>query len=72
MSLPKKARWILREPDPEQLLSVAGQSPELPALLQRLLALLGTRMSVLQAGLVILDPDGGVAHPPVHLAQFHP
>ncbi len=35
----KSARWILREPDPEQLLYVEQQAPELPPILQRLLAL---------------------------------
>ena len=41
MSLPKKTRWILRKPDADQLLAVMEQAPELPLLLQRLLALRG-------------------------------
>lgn len=41
MSLPKKTRWILREPDGEHLRKIKQQAQELPPLLQRLLALRG-------------------------------
>jgi single-stranded-DNA-specific exonuclease len=41
MFLTKPARWILTEPDPDQVLSVMEQAPGLPPILQRLLALRG-------------------------------